>query len=102
MRQGSRPAVPDDAAVVENLLEFSGGFLALANSEIRLAANVCRIKAGIVKESNLRQLDGEAACRSGLDSPVAFAEQDHVGDIVLTDNGKVLSVWGPVEIGDQL
>src|SRR5271168_408221 len=30
MRQRSRPAVPDDAAVVENLLKLSGGFVALS------------------------------------------------------------------------
>ena len=30
MRQGSRPAVQDDAAVAENLLELSGGFFALS------------------------------------------------------------------------
>src|SRR6516162_2780449 len=30
MRKGSRPAVPDDAVVVENLLELSSGFFALS------------------------------------------------------------------------
>jgi hypothetical protein len=30
MRQRSRPAVPDDAAVVENLLKFGGGSGALS------------------------------------------------------------------------
>jgi hypothetical protein len=29
MRQRSRPAVPDDAAVIENLLELGGGSTAL-------------------------------------------------------------------------
>jgi hypothetical protein len=38
MRQRSRPAIPDDAAVVENLLELGGGFFALSGSEIRFSA----------------------------------------------------------------
>ena len=52
MRQGSRPAVPDDAAVVENLLELGGGTAALSSSEICLAANVCVIQAGSLAERN--------------------------------------------------
>jgi hypothetical protein len=50
MRQRSCPAVPDDAAVVKNFLKFGGGFLALSSSEIRLAANVCRIEAGKISD----------------------------------------------------
>ena len=46
MRQGSGPAVPDDAAVVENLLELGGCFFALSSREIRFAANVSGIQAG--------------------------------------------------------
>jgi len=34
MRQGSRPAVPDDAAVIENLLKLGGGFLALPGCRV--------------------------------------------------------------------
>ena len=65
MRQGSRPAVPDDAAVVEDFLELGGGCAALSGREIRLAANVGRIEAGdIVHKRNLPVLDGwQAACR---------------------------------------
>jgi hypothetical protein len=40
MRQCTRPAVPDDAAVVENFLELGCGFFALPNRKICLAANV--------------------------------------------------------------
>jgi hypothetical protein len=42
MGQRSRPAVLDDAAVVENLLKLRGGSRALPSSEIRLAANEMR------------------------------------------------------------
>ena len=45
-RQGSRPAVPNDAAVVENLLELGGSFFTLPGCGIRLTANVARIEAG--------------------------------------------------------
>jgi len=40
MCQRSRPAVPDDATVVENLLKFDNGSVALSSREIGLAANV--------------------------------------------------------------
>jgi hypothetical protein len=57
MRQRSRPAVPDDAAVVDDFLKLGGGFLALSSNEIRLAANVCRIEAGkIDREWDCSQL----------------------------------------------
>ena len=46
MRQGSRPAVPDDAAVVDDLLKLGGGFFALSGGQVCLTANVRRIKAG--------------------------------------------------------
>ena len=38
-RQRSRPAVPDNAAVVENLLELGGGSVELSGCEIRLQAD---------------------------------------------------------------
>ena len=54
MRQRSRPAVPDDTAVVENLLKLGGGRTALPSRKIRLAANIRWIEAGnIVDERNL-------------------------------------------------
>ena len=40
-RQRSRPAVPDDTAVVENLLELDGGSTALPGSQVCLPVNVC-------------------------------------------------------------
>ena len=46
------PAVPYDTAVVKNLLEFGGGFLALTCCHIRLAANVRRIQAGDVGDES--------------------------------------------------
>ena len=58
MRQRSRPAVPDDAAMVENLLELGGGSGALSGRKIRLPAYVHVIEAGnIVDKRNLPQLD---------------------------------------------
>jgi hypothetical protein len=46
MRQRSRPAVPDDATVLEYFLELNGSLFALPSREIRLTAIVSRIKAG--------------------------------------------------------
>src|SRR5215831_10791303 len=40
MRQRPRPTVPDQAAVIENLLELCGGFLAPSRCQIGIAANV--------------------------------------------------------------
>ena len=40
MCQGSRPAVPDDAAVIEDSLELGSGLRASSSGEIHLAANV--------------------------------------------------------------
>jgi hypothetical protein len=39
-RQRSGPAVPDDAVVIENLLELGGGGTGLSGCEIRLSTNV--------------------------------------------------------------
>jgi len=46
MRQGSGPAVLHYAAVVENLLELDGGFLALPIRQIGFPANVGGIETG--------------------------------------------------------
>ena len=46
MRQCSCPAVPDDTAVVTNLLEFGGSFFPLSRRQIRLSANIYVIEAG--------------------------------------------------------
>src|ERR1700690_2355042 len=40
MRQRSRPAVPDDAAVVDDLLKLGGGFFALSGCEICLSTYI--------------------------------------------------------------
>ena len=59
MRQRSRPAVPDDAAVVDYFLELGGGFLSLFGCQIGFAANVGRIEAGeIVEEIDQSVLNG--------------------------------------------
>src|ERR1035438_9847985 len=59
MRQRSRPAVPHDAAVVDDFLEFGGSGTALSGCQVCLSTNVRRIEAGnIVDEPNLPQLDG--------------------------------------------
>jgi hypothetical protein len=58
MRQRSRPAVPNDAAVVENFLKLGSGRTALTRWEVCLSAYVRRIEAGnVVGEGNLPQLD---------------------------------------------
>ena len=62
MRQRSGPAVPDDAAVVENLLKLGGGFFALPGCQVCLAAHIDVIEAGkIGDERNLPQLDGRSS-----------------------------------------
>src|SRR5580700_9291177 len=43
-RQRSRPAVPDDAAVVGAFLELGGSFCALSGCQVCLAANVSGIE----------------------------------------------------------
>jgi hypothetical protein len=54
MRQRSRPAVPDDSAVVENLLKLGGGSAAISGCQVCISANVRRVEAGdICDESNL-------------------------------------------------
>ena len=59
MSQRSRPAVPDNAAVVENLLKLGGGGFALSGCQVCLSAHIHMIEAGnIVDELNLPQLDG--------------------------------------------
>jgi len=40
MRQGSCPAVPDDSAVVENLLKLGGGTSALSGYQVCLAPHI--------------------------------------------------------------
>ena len=50
MRQRSRPAVPDDAAVVDDLLKLGGGSATLSGCEIRFAANISGIEAGNVRD----------------------------------------------------
>ena len=66
MRQRSRPAVPDDAAVVEDLLELGGGGTALSGCQIRLSANIRRIEAGnIGDERDLPELDGRQGSLQG-------------------------------------
>jgi len=46
MRQRSCLAVPDDAAVVHDLLELDGGLRALPSSKVDLAAYIYVIEAG--------------------------------------------------------
>src|SRR5580698_3726174 len=58
-RQRSGPAVPDDAVVIENLLELGGGGTGLSGCEIRLSTNVGWIEAGeIAYKQKLPVLDG--------------------------------------------
>ena len=76
MRQCSRPALPDDAAVVEDFLELGGGFCALTGCEIRLAANVGVVEAGEVgDEGKSRQLSGRSSLQitDGLRADVQIA-----------------------------
>ncbi len=57
-RQRSRPAVPDDAAVIENLLKLGGGSTPLSGCQVCLSAYIHRIEAGnIYDEQNFPQLD---------------------------------------------
>jgi len=46
MRQCSRPAVPDNAAVGKNLLKLGGSSAALSGCQVRLSAHIHRIEAG--------------------------------------------------------
>src|ERR1700677_3596512 len=54
MRQRSRPAVPNDAAAIENFLELNRSFFTLTSRQIRLAANVGRIQARLVDQRRKR------------------------------------------------
>src|SRR5580700_10385333 len=59
MCQGSGPAVPDDAAVVENLPELGRSFLAPVRCQIRLAPNVSGVEAREIEDKlNLPIFDG--------------------------------------------
>jgi hypothetical protein len=59
MCQGSRPAVPHDAAVIENFLKLYGSRPAIFREQIRLTANIGWIEAGsIVEESNQPEFNG--------------------------------------------
>jgi hypothetical protein len=58
VRQRSRPAVPDDAAVVKNLLKLRSGSVALSGCQVCLSPHLHVIEAGnIVDEQNLSQFD---------------------------------------------
>src|SRR5580700_1552 len=48
MRQSSGPAVPDDAAVVDDLLKLRGGSAALSGRQIGIATYIHVIEAGCV------------------------------------------------------
>src|ERR1700726_5004574 len=66
MRQRSRPAIPDDAAVVEDFLELGGGRTALSGCQICLSAYIHVIEAGnVVDKRNLSQLDGGSSSLQG-------------------------------------
>jgi len=74
-RQRARPAVPDQAAVVEDLLELRRGGTALSRGQIGLSTNVCRVERGEVGEERndavfqgrLRELQsGQRHRRSGV------------------------------------
>src|SRR6185295_13469558 len=72
MGQRSRPAVPNDTAVVENLLKLGGGSAVLVRCQVYFPANVIHVKAGNVgHKSDLSELDwrsrSEATeCGSGI------------------------------------
>src|SRR5208337_5046995 len=58
MRQRSRPAVPHNTAVVENLLKLGGRSVALSGCQVCLCAYIRRIEAGdIVDERNCAELE---------------------------------------------
>jgi hypothetical protein len=68
MRQRSRPAVPDDAAVVEHLLEFGRGFFTLFGSE--------RQETLATKIISPNSMGGAAACRMFSAEAVFFLSDD--------------------------
>jgi hypothetical protein len=54
MRQRSRPAVPHNATVVENILKLGGGSVALSGCQVCLSAYIHIVEAGnIDDERNL-------------------------------------------------
>src|SRR5258707_10600476 len=58
MGQRAGPAVPDDAAVVDDLLKFRRGFVAFPCRQVGLAANIHGIQTGnIVDELDLSEVD---------------------------------------------
>src|ERR1035438_8316507 len=65
MRQCPRPAVPDDAVVVENLLKLGCGFLALSCGQVCLSAHIHVIEArNIGDKRNLPQLNRQSSLPS--------------------------------------
>jgi hypothetical protein len=48
VRQCPGPAVPDDAAVVEDSLEFDYGRISICRRQVRLASNIHGVKTGIL------------------------------------------------------
>ena len=59
MRQRSCPAVPDDAAVVDDLLKLDGSSFALSGCQVCLSAYVHVVETGSIgDERNSPQLDG--------------------------------------------
>src|SRR6202040_227174 len=69
MRQRSRPAVPDKAAVVENLLKLGSGGTALSGCQIGLTPHIHCVEAGGTGgERNLPQLNGSSVLQL-LDGP---------------------------------
>ena len=65
MRQRSRPAVPDDAAVVEDLLELGGSCVPCPAARYASPANVGWIKTGDLAEKEIapNSMGGAATCR---------------------------------------
>src|SRR5271170_6131731 len=69
MRQRSRPAVPDNPAVVENLLELGGSSAALSRCQVCLAAHIYMVEAGnIVEERDLPELDAGSSLQGSQGS----------------------------------
>jgi hypothetical protein len=81
MRQRSRPAVPDDAAVVEDLLKLSGGSTALSGCQVCLSAYIHVI------ESRLR------------DKHLTNLKREDIGN---DSNRKAVRHWGFYALGCSL
>src|SRR5450755_2113553 len=61
MGQCTGPAIPNDAAVVEDALKLGVGLASLPGCEIGLSALIGRVEAGHAEdESDLTQLDGRS------------------------------------------